>query len=408
MTANSSVEFLIWLLIAASVIAVIAKRIGIPYTVALVLGGLLLSVVHLSALAPLHQGNRPDWLTPDVILTLFLPALLFEGSLKIDLRHITTDIVPLLLLATLGVLIATFVTGFVIYYAVGMSLIVALVFGSMVSATDPISVLSIFKDVAVEERLSVLVEGESLLNDGTAVALFQILLASAVGGGVGLVMGAGQFLLSVVGGALLGLALGYCVSKLTKRIDDAQIEITVTTILAYGTFLLARHLHLSGVIATVAAGLVIGNFAAKAGMSARTLTALRSFWEYASFIINSIVFLLIGLEVRLGGVLRAWKPILIAAAAIFLSRILSVYTLVPFSNLFSKRIPFVWQHVLVWGGLRGALSLALALSLDRKFPYRDQILNLTFGVVVFSILVQGLSIKPLLRMLRSSLEALHE
>jgi CPA1 family monovalent cation:H+ antiporter len=207
--------------------------------------------------------------------------------------------VPLLLLANLGVLIATLVTGLVIYYAVGMSLIVALLFGSMVSATDPISVLSIFKEVAVDERLSVLVEGESLLNDGTAVALFQILLASAVGGGVGLALGAGQFLLSVVGGALLGLALGYFVSKLTKRIDDAQIEITFTTILAYGTFLLARHLHLSGVIATVAAGLVIGNFAAKTGMSARTLTALRSFWEYASFIINSLVFLLIGLEVRL-------------------------------------------------------------------------------------------------------------
>jgi monovalent cation:H+ antiporter, CPA1 family len=400
MTANSSVEFLIWLLIAASVIAVIAKRIGIPYTVALVLGGLLLSVVHLPVLAPLRQGNRPDWLTPDVILTLFLPALLFEGSLKIELQHIRTDLVPLLLLANLGVLIATLVTGLVIYYAVGMSLIVALLFGSMVSATDPISVLSIFKEVAVDERLSVLVEGESLLNDGTAVALFQILLASAIGGGVGLVLGAGQFLLSVVGGALLGLSLGYFVSKLTKRIDDAQIEITFTTILAYGTFLLARHLHLSGVIATVAAGLVIGNFAAKTGMSARTLTALRSFWEYASFIINSLVFLLIGLEVRLGGVLRAWKPILIAVAAIFLGRILSVYTLVPFSNLFSKRIPFVWQHVLVWGGLRGALSLALALSLDSRFPYRDQILNLTFGVVVLSILVQGLSIKPLLRVLR--------
>jgi CPA1 family monovalent cation:H+ antiporter len=256
MTANSSVEFLIWLLIAASVIAVIAKRIRIPYTVALVLGGLLLSVVRLPALAPLHQGNRPDWLTPDVILTLFLPALLFEGSLKIDLRHITTDIVPLLLLANLGVLIATLVTGFVIYYAVGISLIVALLFGSMVSATDPISVLSIFKEVAVDERLSVLVEGENLLNDGTAVALFQILLASAVGGG-GLVWRAKQFLLSVVGGALLGLGLGYIVSTLTKRIDDAQIEITFTTILAYGTFLLARHLHLSGVIATVAAGLVI-------------------------------------------------------------------------------------------------------------------------------------------------------
>ncbi len=196
--------------------------------------------------------------------------------------------------------IATLVTGLVIYYAVGMSLIVALLFGSIVSATDPISVLSIFKEVAVDERLSVLVEGESLLNDGTAVALFQILLVSAVGGGVGLVWGAGQFLLSVVGGALLGLALAYFVSKLTKRIDDARVEITLTTILAYGTFLLARHLHLSGVIATVAAGLVIGNVAVKTGMGARTLTALRSFWEYASFIINSLVFLLIGLEVRLG------------------------------------------------------------------------------------------------------------
>jgi monovalent cation:H+ antiporter, CPA1 family len=400
MTANSSVEFLLWLLIAASIIAVMAKRIGIPYTVALVLGGLLLSVVHLPALAPLHQGNRPDWLTPDVILILFLPALLFEGSLKIELRHIRTDIAPLLLLANLGVLIATLVTGLVIYYAVGMSLIVALLFGSMVSATDPISVLSIFKEVAIDERLSVLVEGESLLNDGTAVALFQILLASAVGGGIGLALGAGQFLLSVVGGALLGLSLGYFVSTLTKRIDDAQIEITFTTILAYGTFLLARHLHLSGVIATVAAGLVIGNVAAKRGMSTRTLTALRSFWEYASFIINSLVFLLIGLEVRLGGALRAWKPILMAIAAIFLGRILSVYMLVTFSNLFSKRIPFVWQHVMVWGGLRGALSLALALSLDSAFPYRDQILNLTFGVVVFSILVQGLSIKPLLRILK--------
>lgn len=243
-------------------------------------------------------------------------------------------------------------------------------------------------------------EGESLLNDGTAVALFQILLAGAIGGRVSLVWGGGQFVLSVVGGALLGLALGYLVSKLTKRIDDAQVEITFTTILAYGAFLLARHLHLSGVIATVGAGLVIGNYAAKTGMSARTFTALRSFWEYASFIINSLVFLLIGSEVRLGGMLHAWKPILIAVAAIFLGRILSVCTLVPFSNLFSKAISLSWQLVLFWGGLRGALSLALALSLDSTFPYRDQILNLTFGVVVFSVLVQGLSIKPLLRMLR--------
>src|SRR6201984_1438172 len=242
MTPSSAVEFLLWLLIAAAVIAMLAKRLRIPYTVSLVLGGLILGSIRLPILSPLQPGQRPDWLTPDVILILFLPALVFEGSVKLELRHIRTDIAPLLLLANLGVLVATLVTGLVIYYAVGMSLIVALLFGSMVSATDPISVLSIFKEVAVEERLSVLVERERLLNDGTAVALFQILLGSAIGGGVGLVLGAGQFLLSVAGGALLGLALGYFVSELTKRIDDAQVEITLTTILAYGTFLLARHL----------------------------------------------------------------------------------------------------------------------------------------------------------------------
>jgi Na+:H+ antiporter len=402
MTAHTSVEFLIWLLVAASVIAVAAKRIGIPYTVALVLGGLLLSAAPLAFLAPLQLGNRPEWLTPDVILTLFLPALLFEGSLKIDFRHILTDLAPLLLLANFGVLIATLVIGFVLSRFAGMPLIAALLFGAMVSATDPISVLAIFKELKVTERLSVLVECESLFNDGTAIVLFQILLVAAAGASIGIAKGAGEFLLSVAGGAALGWALGYLVSKATRQIDDAEVEITLTTVLAYGAFLLARHLHLSGVIATVVAGLVIGNVAAKRGMSPRTLTALRAFWEYAAFVMNSVVFLLIGLEVRLGSVLQAWKIILIAVAAILIGRILSVYTLVPLSNRFSKRVPAAWQHALVWGGLRGALSLALALSLADTFPFRSEILNVTFGVVVFSILVQGLTIKSFLRALRIS------
>lgn len=399
MTANTSVEFLIWLLLAASVIAVIAKRIGVPYTVALVLGGLVLSAAPLPVLSPLQLGSRPDWLTPDVILTLFLPALLFEGSLKIDVRHIRTDIAPLLLLANLGVLIATLVTGFMICHLAGIPIIMALLFGTMVSATDPISALSIFKELRISERLAVLVEGESLFNDGTAIVLFQIFLAGAAGAAFGIAKGVGLFLWSVAGGAGLGLVLGYVASSVTKRIDDAEVEITLTTVLAYGTYLLARHLHLSGVIATVVAGLVVGNVAVKARMSARTLTALRAFWEYAAFVMNSVVFLLIGLEVRLGSVLHAWKAILVAVVALFIGRVLSVYTLVPVSNLFSKRVPAAWQHVLVWGGMRGALSLALALSLVSTFPFRSEILNLTFGVVVFSILVQGLTIRPLLLIL---------
>jgi CPA1 family monovalent cation:H+ antiporter len=197
----------------------------------------------------------------------------------------------------------------------------------------------------------------------------------------------------------LGLGLGYLTSKITERIDEPQIEITLTTILAYGSFLAAESLHLSGVIATVGAGLMIGNFGARVGMSPRTRIALWSFWEYMSFVINSVVFLLIGLEVRIWDLINAWQATIIAILAVLLGRMLSIYGLAPLSNLFAEKIPLRWQHVMVWGGLRGALSLALALSLDNSFPYRAQILAMTFGTVAFTIIVQGLSIKHVIHLL---------
>jgi CPA1 family monovalent cation:H+ antiporter len=399
MTAISGVEFLIWLLITASTIAVLTKYLRIPYTVALVLGGLLLSLLHLPFLSPLQPTQRPNWLTPDVILILFLPALVFEGSIKIDVRDLLRDSAPLLILANVGVLMATLVTGYLVHWAMGLPILIALLFGAIVSATDPISVLAIFKDLRMNKRLSVVIEGESLLNDGTAVVIFQILLAGIVAGGLSVGRGIGQFLLAVVGGAVLGSVLGYAASKITQTIDDPQIEITLTTIVAYGSYLLANHLHLSGVIAAASAGLMVGNFGAKRGMSARTRTALESFWEYIAFVMNSLVFLLIGLEVHIDALAHAWRPVLFAIAAVLIGRSFSVYLLVPVSNLFAEKIPVRWQHVIVWGGLRGALALALALSLDNTFPYRDRLLDLTFGVVVFSILAQGLTMKPLLRVL---------
>jgi CPA1 family monovalent cation:H+ antiporter len=399
MTAISGVEFLIWLLITASTIAVLTKYLRIPYTVALVLGGLLLSLLHLPFLSPLQPTQRPNWLTPDVILILFLPALVFEGSIKIDVRDLLRDSAPLLILANVGVLMATLVTGYLVHWAMGLPILIALLFGAIVSATDPISVLAIFKDLRMNKRLSVVIEGESLLNDGTAVVIFQILLAGIVAGGLSVGRGIGQFLLAVVGGAVLGSVLGYAASKITQTIDDPQIEITLTTIVAYGSYLLANHLHLSGVIAAASAGLMVGYFGAKRGMSARTRTALESFWEYIAFVMNSLVFLLIGLEVHIDALAHAWRPVLFAIAAVLIGRSFSVYLLVPVSNLFAEKIPVRWQHVIVWGGLRGALALALALSLDNTFPYRDRLLDLTFGVVVFSILAQGLTMKPLLRVL---------
>jgi len=400
MTPGTAVEFLIWLLIAASVIAMLAERLRIPYTVSLVLGGLLLGALRLPLLSPLQAGHRPDWLTPDVILIVFLPALVFEASVKIDVRSLIRDFVPLLLLVTLGVLMATLVTGYLVHWATGLPVLTALLFGSIISATDPISVLAIFKELKTVGRLSLIIEGESLLNDGTAVVLFEILLAGIVAGKLSIATGVGQFFVAVLGGAALGFVLGYLASKITDTVNDPKIEITLTTIVAYGSYLLAHHLHLSGVIATVAAGLMVGNFRAKKGMSVQTRTAMQSFWEYVSFVINSVVFLLIGLEVRLTDLLHAWYPVLFAIAAVLVGRAFSVYLLVPFSNLFATRIPIRWQHVAVWGGLRGALALALALSLYRDIPYRQQILDMTFGVVTFSILLQGLTMKPLLRMLR--------
>jgi len=160
-------------------------------------------------------------------------------------------------------------------------------------------------------------------------------------------------------------------------VDDPQIEITLTTILAYGSYLLALHLHLSGVIATASAGLMLGNFGAKRGMSAGTRTAMQSFWEYISFVMN----------VR--ELLQNWASVLLAIGAVFLGRAFSIYLLVPLSNRFAEKMPLRWQHVAVWGGLRGALALALALSLTAAFPCREQILNLTFGVVIFSISSAG-------------------
>ncbi len=398
MTPSTTIEFLIWLLLAASVVAVVTARLRIPYTVALVLGGLALGSIHLPLVDQLIT-QRPNWLTPSVALVVFLPALLFEGSLKIQLRQLRDNLVPILLLATLGVFVAAFITSFAVHWAAGLPIAAALVFGAIVSPTDPISVLAIFRSMAVTKRLEVIVEGESLFNDGTAAVLFGVLVGRTAKGGLTIGTGIEEFFVVVLGGVTLGLIVGWIISKITEKIDDPQIEITLTTIAAYGWYLGAQSLHFSGVIATVTTGLMIGNFGARFGMSPHTRISLWSFWEYVSFVINSIVFLLIGMQVRIGTLLHAWEPVLVAVGAVLLGRVLSVYSLTPVSNAITEKVPLRWQHVMVAGGLRGSLSLALALGLPTDFPFRAQILAMTFGVVAFTIVVQGMSVRPLLRLL---------
>lgn len=397
MTTNHGVEFLIWLLIAASVIAVFSARLKIPYTVALVLGGLAIgSLHHLKAVESLTQGGQPNWLTPDIVLILFLPPLLFEASINLPIRELRESLVPILLLASVGVLAATLISGFAIHWVFGIPVMIALVFGSIISATDPVAVISVFKEMGVPKRLSMILEGESLFNDGTAVVLFGVLLSGAASGKLGVAEGAARFFFVVAGAVILGLVMGYLFSKVTQRIDEPRIEITLTAILAYSSYLIAQSLHLSGIIATVTAGIVIGAWGAQTGMTARTRAAVWAFWDYVAFVMNSLLFLLIGMQVRVSDLAHAWFATLIAIAAVLVGRALSIYSLTPVSNLLSVKAPARWQHLLVWGGLRGALALALVLSLQKNFPYRSELSVWTFGVVAFSIIVQGLTLKPLI------------
>ncbi|HEY9713523.1 MAG TPA: cation:proton antiporter, partial [Chroococcales cyanobacterium] len=239
-----------------------------------------------------------------------------------------------------------------------------------------------------------------LLNDGTAVVLFRIVLAVLVSGGNWSLAGSVQsFFLVIFGGAILGAACGYLASRITSVLEDHLLETTLTMITAYGSYLLAERLHVSPVIAVVAAGVVLGNYGSHTGMSATTRLAVNSFWEYAAFLVNSLLFLLIGLQVDFSLLVKHAQLIGFGVLAVIVSRMLVVYGLCPFVSTKKLPIPDSWRHLLAWGGLRGALVMAMALSLPTGLPDREAIINLTFGVVLFTLLVPGLTMEPLVKLL---------
>ncbi len=392
-----AITVFITLLLIASGVPMLTRWVRVPYTLALVVVGLVISPMHF--LPPVH-------ISPDLILLIFLPALLFEAAWNLKFEHLRANLVPILTLAVFGVALSVGVIGLVVRYGVGLPFSSALLFGAIISATDPVSVLALFRKCGAPERLNFIIECESLFNDGTAAVLFRILLAVAVGagqaGGVGTLAASSlwEFCVVVFGGIAVGAGVGFLSSRLTSHFDDHLLEITLTTIAAYGSFLLAESLHVSPVIAVLLCGLVVGNYGRSKGMSANTQVAVNSFWEFAAFIVNSLVFLLIGLEVSLPALAGHWPHILWAVLATVVSRAVAVYGLMLPIKKLTRPIPARWQHVLFWGGLRGSLSVALVLSLPAALPFRGDLIAMTFGTVIFSLLAQGLTISPLLTRLK--------
>ncbi|WP_066387790.1 Na+/H+ antiporter [Neobacillus mesonae] len=389
---------LILIMLAAGVTA-IAKKFKKPYPIALVIVGALIGLFNIPVLEPLKLFITKGEIFNFVVITLFLPALLGEAAFKLSFSHLKKNKRPIITLAFGATLISYIVTGFLCLWLLNFSIPAAFVFAALMSATDPVSVLSMFKSLGVNKKLAIVVEGESLFNDGLAVVFFKISafsLLTYIGLGIqGAGLGVWEFIKVISLGVIVGGALGYGFSILTKYFDDYPLEIIFSLILFYSAFLLGESVHASGVIAVVTAALVLGNYGAKIGMSPTTKLNINNFWEVTALLANSLVFLMVGLEITRINVAEKWTLIFLANVIVLVSRSLAVYI----SLLFTKNFPTSWKHIINWGGLKGSLSIALALSLPRDFAGREDILIVAFSVVLFSLLVQGLSIKPLLSLL---------
>ncbi len=374
---------------AATAAAIAARWIRVPYTVALVLTGIALgatNVVH------------PPQLSKDLLVAIFLPGLVFEAAFHFEFAHFWRNQFVILTLAVPGVAASLPLIAVVLAAVTGPSLgfTSALLFAAIVVATDPVAVVAIFRTLPIPERLASVVEGESLLNDGTGVVAFVLVLSIATGAHPTALGVVGDLLLRILGGAAIGVVVGGVVFWITRRLDDAMIEVTLTVIAAYGAFGLAERLGRSGVIATAAAGLLCGSVAAKEGMTAATRTAANIFWDYVAFALNSVAFLLVGAQVEPQALLRDSGAILAAWLAVTVARAAVLYGVTALLRLVRATAHWKWTLIATWSGLRGALATTLALSLPRDLPSRALIVHMTFGVVLLTIVVQGLTLRPLI------------
>lgn len=402
-TVVTTVIVVIGLLLVASAASIGLKRTRMPYTVGLVLLGLVLGWLaeRVDALEPLGEVA----LSPDMILFVFLPTLIFESAFNLNARLLSQNMAPMLTLAVPGLLLSTAIVGGLMTLVTPLSLGSALLFGALISATDPVAVIALFKDVGAPKRLTILVEGESLFNDATAIVLFRIILVVLAAGTLTAgTFGRGvlEFLVVFLGGLAVGGIIGYLMIRTIALAEDTPVvEVTLSTVVAYAAFIVADHyLHVSGVMATVGAGLVVGTLGSTR-FTPEIREYLHQFWEYAAFVANSLIFLLVGLTVKLSGLLEYFGPIGWAILAVIVARAVTVYGLMPVVNRLPRAEPVDRrnQTVMFWGGLRGAVALALVLSLPAGFAQRGILVALATGVVLFTLLSGGLTMKPLIHAL---------
>ncbi|MEP1073791.1 sodium:proton antiporter [Leptolyngbya sp. PL-A3] len=381
---------------AALVVATLSQIVPwlqkVPYTLMLVLTGMGLALLDVRFFTP----------SPELILWIFLPPLLFEAAWNLNWDDLKRHLLPITLFVTIGVALTILGIALPLAQWSGISLPVALLIGACLAATDPVSVSALLRELGAPPRLKALAEGESMFNDGTAVVAFGLI--------IGIALGTDSFdpqrltvdVLTVVGvGLLVGLLLGFGISYLTQRFDLPLVEQSLTLVSAYSAYLIAESLGGSGVIGTVTTGLILGNFGSRIGMNPRTRIAVSEFWEFVAFFTNSILFLLIGDQFHPVNNRSELALIGLAFVAVLITRAIGIFGLTFLSNRLTQLdIDLSTQTMLWWSGLRGGVSLALALSVPADLPERQAILTAVFGVVFFTTLLQGSTAKFLL-------EALH-
>lgn len=386
-----AIELLVGLLALAAVVAIVARPLRLPYTVALVVAGLLVGIGAGAA------GYPSLDVSPELVLLVLLPGLVFEAAYRLRVVELRRWFSGLAFLAIPGVLISAATVAVILNLGTGLRLDLAFIVGAMVSATDPAAVVATFKRLRVPPALSTLVDGESLLNDGTGLVLFAIAVAAVytpIGPGEAILTFGTTVAISVA----IGLATGLLAARITALVDDHLVEVTISVVLAYGSYLLADYFHLSGVIATVTAAIVLGNAGPGRAMSEPGADAIDTVWEFFAYLLTAVVFLLVGLAIPPARLLESIGPITWGIVGILIGRAVVVYLLLGgASRLRSRpglpeRIPSGWLHVLFWAGLRGAVAVAMALSLPSDIPQRDLLQEITFGVVLFTLLFQGTTV----------------